>query len=53
MSQDNTSPADQTEKPRTAMQRMIGLLGYLAGIGLLLFILFTILFSIWSIFATA
>lgn len=39
--------------PRTSMQRMLGLLGYLAGIGLLLFILFVIVFSLWQIFATA
>lgn len=49
MSEDNTP----TSTPPNALQRMIRLLGYIAGIGLLLFITFTILFSLWSIFKTA
>ena len=43
----------EENQPRTALQRMLGLLGYVAGIGLLLFILFVIIFSLWQIFATA
>jgi len=45
MSQENTPPS--------AIQRMLRLLGYISGIGLLLFILFVILFSLWSIVTTA
>ncbi len=45
MSENNTPP--------TAIQRMLRLLAYFAGIGLLLFIVFVILFSLWQIFATA
>jgi hypothetical protein len=36
-----------------ALQRMFRLLCYIAGIGLLLFLLFTIAFSLWSIVKTA
>ena len=39
--------------PPNALQRMFQLLAYLAGIGLLLFIVFVILFSLWSIIKTA
>lgn len=49
MSQDNT----QASKPPSALKRMFSLLVYVSGIGLLLFILFTIIFSLWSIFTTA
>lgn len=45
MSQENTPPS--------SMQRMLHLLGYLAGIGLLLFLVFVIGFSLWQIVATA
>ena len=41
------------QKRPNALQRMTRLLGYLLGIGLLLFLLFTIIFSIWSIVKTA
>ena len=45
MSQENTPP--------NAIQRMLRLLAYISGIGLLLFILFVIVFSLWSIVTTA
>ena len=41
------------QKRPNALQRMTRLLGYLVGIGLLLFLLFTIVFSLWSIVKTA
>lgn len=44
MSEQNTPP--------TAIQRWVRLLAYVSGIGLLLFILFTIVFSLWSIATT-
>ena len=49
MSQEN-SP--QNPRP-SAIKRMLQLLAYISGIGLLLFILFTIVFSLWSIITTA
>ena len=44
--------SDPTNAPST-LRKLLSLTGYLAAIGLLLFILFAIFFSIWSIFSTA
>ena len=44
---------NQENTPPSALQRMLRLLGYISGIGLLLFLLFVIIFSLWSIITTA
>lgn len=40
------------EVPASPTRKFISLLGYIAAIGLLLFIAGTILYSIWAIFTT-